>query len=50
MRGVHLKRKLKYTEKLKLHIAGCYIVIDSYMRKYYNECYNRDIQVHNLEN
>ena len=40
MRGVHVKRNLKDTKK-----AG----VDQYMRKYYSDCYNRDIQVHNLK-
>ena len=40
MRCVHVKRNLKDTKK-----AG----VDQYMRKYYSDCYNRDIQVHNFE-
>ena len=48
MRGVHLKRKLKYTEIAGV-VAGWLLHHDQYMREYYSECYNRDVQVHNLE-
>ena len=49
MRGVHLKTKLKYTENGGV-VAGWLLHCDQYVRQYYSECYNRDVQVHNLEN
>ena len=40
MKGVHLNRKLKYTEKAGV-VAGQLL----HHNRYYSECYNRDIQV-----
>ena len=50
MRGVHLKRKLKYTEKVGVVAAGYYITIDMQGNIIASECYNRDVLVHNVEN
>ena len=46
MRGVHLKRKLKDTEKAGV-VASCLLHCSRYVRYYSSECYNRDIQMHN---
>ena len=48
MKGVHLKTKLKYTEKAGV-VTSCLLYYNLYVRKYYSEHYNRDVQVHNLE-
>ena len=51
-RGVHLKSKLKYTEKAGLVASWLlqYIIINNYVKQYYSEYYNRDVQMLNLEN
>ena len=45
MRGVHLKRKLKYTAKAGV-LASWLLHCVWYVRQYFSECYNRDVQVH----
>ena len=54
MRGpytyIHLNRKLKYTEKAVVvarYICSWLLHHNQYVRQYYSECYNRDIQVEN---
>ena len=49
MGGVHLKSKLKYTKRAGV-VARWLLHRDLYVTQYYSECYNRDFQVHNLEN
>ena len=46
MRGVHLTRKL---DKAGL-IVSWLLHRNRYMRQYYGEHYNRDVQVHNVKN
>ena len=43
MRGVQLKRELKYTEKAEV-TASWLLHRDRYMREYYSEHYNRVFQ------
>ena len=52
IRGVHLKRRLKYTEKAGVVASWPlqYIIINNYVKQYYSEYYNRDVQMLNLEN
>ena len=46
MKGAHVKKDIKYTEK-----AGVIAIHhDRYMKQYYSERYNRHIHVNNLEN
>ena len=46
--ALHLKRKLKYAGKVEV-AAGWLLYHNQYVRKYYNECYGRDVHMHNLE-
>ena len=48
LKGIHLKRKLKYTEKAGL-VASWLLDYNQYIRQYYSECYNRDIYMYNLK-
>ena len=52
MIGVHLKRRLKYTEKAEVIASRLlqYIIINNYVKQYYSEYYNRDVQMLNLKN
>ena len=52
IRGLHMKRRLKYTEKAGVVASRLlqYIIINNYVKQYYSEYYNRDIQMLNLEN
>ena len=52
MIGVHLKRRLKYTEKAGVVASWLlqYIIINNYVKQYYSEYYNRDVQMLNLKN
>ena len=45
MRGVHLKRKLRCTEKAGV-LASWLLHHGQYVRQYYSECCNRDVQMH----
>ena len=49
MRGVHLKRDLKYI-KITGVVGSWLLHHNQYVRQYYSERYNRDGQVYNLEN
>ena len=44
MKGVHLKRKFKYTETAGV-VASWLLRHDRYMRQHYRERYNRAVQV-----
>ena len=46
MRVLRMKRKLKIAGVAASWLLHC----DSYVRLYYSEHYNRDVQVNNLEN
>ena len=49
MRGVQLKRKLKYTGIAGV-VATRLLQCNQSLRQYYSECYNRgECPVHNLE-
>ena len=48
IRAVHLNRKLKCAVKAGV-VATSLLHGNQYMRQYYSEHYNRDVQVHNLE-
>ena len=51
MRDVQLKNKLKYTKKVEVVFIWLLLLHrDRYVSQYYSERYNRNIQVHNLEN
>ena len=48
MRGVHLKRKLKYIKKAgvaAICIAAWLLHCNRYVRQYYSEHFNRDVLV-----
>ena len=50
MRGVHLKRRLKYDNKKDGVVVSQLLHLNQYLRQYYIEHYIRDVQVHNLKN
>ena len=49
MRDVHLKSKLEYTKIAEVVAIWLLLHHNRYVRQYYSECYDRDVQVHNLE-
>ena len=49
MRDVHIRGKLKHTEKARV-VVGWLLHYDRYVRQYYSKCYNREAQVENFKN